>query len=657
VRSDIFRLARPLLLAFSIVIVATVSGQESFKTPDGMDVPAEPPPISGSPSELKKLPLEDLVDLQITSAARRPEKLSETSSAVDVITSEDIERSGVTNIPDALRLGTEMEVAEVDGHTWSISTRGFNTTVSNKMQVLMDGRSLYTPLFSGVFWDVQQTFLPDIQQIEIIRGPGATLWGANAVNGVINIQTKGADETQGFLLYGGGGYEQDGFGGLRYGGKVGDDTYYRVYAMYQSTEGLPFEFDGNEDPARIFQGGFRIDSKIQTGETLTLQGDFYGGNSEQINADDNEVDGQNILARWTHEVTADSSVMVQVYWDRTHRFIPDVFEEDRNTFDIETQYQVRCGEHYIVAGADYRLSHDDIGNLGPTLAFLPASDTQHLVSAYAQDEWHIVPDTFYLTVGSKFEWNSFSGFEAQPTGRFTWLPAKDQTIWGAISRAVRTPTRIDQDLLSPNPAFGFPPALIANPDFDSEKLVAYELGYRFKPFTNLSFDAAGYYNDYSDLRSIEPLPNGELKIENKLEGQSYGGSLATKWQINDWWHVDGSVSLLHVDIHRASGGHDINNGTGEANDPECSFIIHSAMDLPWHIRLDSFLRYVDDLPNPHTASYLTADVRLGWSFRPNCEIAIVGRNLFDNAHPEFARANMMTREVERSVYGTFKWSF
>jgi iron complex outermembrane receptor protein len=665
-RAHVLRPAKSAVLIWSIFLATNGFAQEAYRSP-GESNPPEPPaesPSAASPTELKKLPLEELVDLEITSASRRPEKLSETSSAVDVITAADIERAGVTNIPDALRLGTEMDVAQVDGHTWAISARGFNGSISNKMQVLMDGRSLYTPLFSGVFWDVQQTFLPDIEQIEIIRGPGATLWGANAVNGVINIRTKSADETQGLLLYGGGGFEQEGFGGLRYGGKVDDDTYYRVYVMHQGGDGLPVQGgdglpvqgDDAEDDLHITQGGFRIDSRMNPEDTVTLQGDFYAGNFAQLNSGDINVDGQNVLGRWTHEIDRDSSIMLQAYWDRTHRFIPNIFAEDRNTFDIETQYQFRYGEHYLVAGGNYRLSHDDIGNLGPSLAFIPDSDTQHLVSAYMQDEWHIVPDTFFITAGSKFEYNSFSGFEVQPTGRFTWLPGVGQTIWGAISRAVRTPTRLDQDLVAPNPAFGSTPILVPNRDFESETLIAYELGYRITATKELSFDAATYYNDYDNLRSVEPLPGGKFTIENKLEGTSYGGSLATRWQIADWWRLDGSVSLFHIDLHRAPGGHDVNNGTSEANDPECSFIIHSAVDLPWNLRFDSFLRYVDDLPNPHTPSYLTADVRLGWSPRKNCEIAIVGRNLFDNAHPEFAQTTL-TREVERSVYATLKWSF
>jgi iron complex outermembrane receptor protein len=657
VGTHILRLAIATVLTGFIVTATIGLGQEAIHSPDAgsPEPPAEPPSLGMSPSELKKLSLEELVDLQITSASRRPEKLSETASAVDVITAEDIERAGVTRIPDALRLGAEMDVAQVDGHTWAISARGFNGTISNKMQVLLDGRSLYTPLFSGVFWDVQQTFLPDIQQIEIIRGPGATLWGANAVNGVINIRTKSADETQGLLLYGGGGFEQQGFGGVRYGGKVGDDTYYRAYVMHQSNDGLPLQGDGNEDDTRITQGGFRIDSKVHSEDLLTLQGDFYTGNFEQLNGSDIDANGQNVLGRWTHTVDADSSLMLQTYWDRTYRLTPNVFEEDRNTFDIETQYQVRLGEHYIVAGANYRLSHDEIGNLGAGVAFIPETDTQHLVSGYLQDEWHIVPDTFFLTAGSKFEWNSFSGFEVQPTGRFTWLPSKDQTVWGAISRAVRTPTRIDQDLVFPNPAVG-PPILLPNRDFGSETLIAYELGYRIKPTTYLSFDLTGYYNDYDNLRSVEPLPGGTFNIQNKLEGESYGGSLAAKWQVTEWWRLDGNVSLFHVDIRRTEGGQDINNGTSETNDPECSFVIHSAMDLPWHVRFDTFLRYVDDLPHPRTPSYLTADVRLAWSPAKNCEIAIVGRNLFDDRHPEFA-STTATREVERSVYATFKWSF
>ncbi|MEY2545896.1 MAG: iron complex outerrane recepter protein [Verrucomicrobiota bacterium] len=640
-----FRFVCALALAFSFLIEKASAQEALAEGPSGT-----------SPTELKKLSLEELVDLQVTSASRRPENLWQTSSAVDVITSEDIERAGVTNIPDALRLGTELEVAQLDGHTWAISTRGFNTTVANKMQVLMDGRSLYTPLFSGVFWDVQQTFLPDLEQIEVIRGPGATLWGANAINGVINIRTKSADETQGFLAYGGGGFENEGFGGIRYGGKIDNNTFYRVYVMNENGDGLPIEgVGGQEDDRRMTQGGFRIDSKDHANNTFTFQGDFYTGNLDQLGMTDIDVDGQNAIGRWTHEWDKETSFMAQAYYDRTHRFVPGIFEEERNTFDIEVQHQFRYGEHYIVYGGNYRLSHDDIGNLGPGLAFIPSNDTQHLLSAYIQDEWHIVPDKFFLTAGSKFEYNTFSGFEVQPTARVTWLPAENQTVWGAISRAVRTPSRIDQNLVAPNPAFG-PPLLVPNPDFESETLIAYELGYRIKPTNTLAIDIAGYFNDYDNLRSVEPLPNGTFIIQNKVVGQSYGASISAKVRATDWWRIDGSVSLLQVDIDRAAGGHDVNNGAGEANDPNCMFMLHSAMDLPWHLQFDSFLRFVNDLPNPNTPSYLTADARLAWSPRKNYTFAIVGRNLFDNAHPEF-RTTTLSREVERSVFAIFEWRY
>ena len=623
-----------------------------------LDLDAPPPLMSSSsPSDLKKLPLEALVDVEITSASRRPENLWETSSAVDVITADDIEHAGVTTLPDALRLGTEVQVAQIDGHSWAVSVRGFDNTISNKVQVLMDGRSLYTPLFSGVFWDAQQTFLPDLEQIEIIRGPGATLWGANAVNGVINILTKSAEQTQGFLFYGGGGFEEDGFFGARYGGKIGDDTFYRVYVTHEEREGLPLEGDGDEDDGQMTQGGFRVDSKLNPDDHLTVQGDFYSGNFDQLDMGNIDLDGENVLGRWTHQFDTDSSLMFQAYWDRTYRLIPTVFEEERNTVDFEVQESLRYGDHYIVLGGNYRLSHDNIGNLGPTLAFIPDSETEHLLSGYVQDEWHIVPDKFYFTAGSKFEYNSFSGFEIQPTGRLTWMPDSNQTLWAAVSRAVRTPTRIDQNLVSPNPAFSMP-LLIANEDFGSEDLIAYELGYRIKATSTLSFDLAGYYNDYRHLRSVEPLPNGQITIENKLAGDTYGAGITTKWRVTDWWQLDGSVSLLHENIHTTEGGHDLNNAKGETNDPGASCIFHSGMDLPYHLRLDTYLRYVDDLPHPYTPSYVTGDLRLAWAPTKTYEFAIVGRNLFDEAHPEFASSTpALTREVERTVYVTFKCNF
>jgi iron complex outermembrane receptor protein len=408
------------------------------------------------------------------------------------------------------------------------------------------------------------------------------------------------------------------------------------------------------------QGGFRIDSTPNADDTLTLQGDVYRGRFGQLNAPDVEAEGGNLIGRWTRHLGDDSSLMLQTYFDYTHRLLVDVFEEHRNTFDIEVQHRFLIGErHDVIWGANYRLSADDIGNLGPSLAFIPDSETVHLVSAYVQDEFHLVPDTFSLTAGSKFEYNSFSGFEIQPSGRFAWKPAEGQLVWGAISRAVRTPTRIDQDLVAPNPSTGAPPILEGNRDFESEVLVAYELGYRIKPWNRASIDIAAFYNDYDNLRSIEPLgPGGSAPFvfKNKLEGTSYGGALTGKWRITDWWEVGGNVSVLQEDIHPKAGSASITSGASEGNDPNCSFVVRSSLDLPHHVQFDSILRYVGDLPNPPTPSYLTLDLRLAWSPYPNFEVAVVGRNLLDETHPEF-RGSTLTREVGRSVFGTFKWHF
>lgn len=644
-----------------IALAANVCAQDAVRPATEQDIPAQGPPqiTSLSPSQLKKLPLEQLVDVEINSASRRPEPLSQASSAVDVITGDEIERAGAMNIPDALRLGTEMEVAQIDGHTWAISARGFNISSANKMQVLMDGRSLYTPLFSGVFWDVQQTFLADLQQIEIIRGPGATLWGANAMNGVINIITKSAKDTQGLLLEGAGGTELQDFAGVRYGGQVNSNTYYRVYVMHEDRDSLHLEGGGDaQDGTDFTQGGFRIDSHPTREDTFTLQGDAYHGDFAQLGASDASADGQNVLGRWTREFDKDSSLMLQAYYDRTHRLIPDVFEEHRNTFDLEVQQRFVLGEHDVLVGGNYRLSHDDIGNLGPTLAFIPDERTVHLVSGYAQDEWHIIPDRFSLTIGSKLEYNSFSGFEYQPSGRFTWTPTQEQTIWGAVSRAVRTPARIDQDFVAPNPSTHGPPLLIANSDFESEELIAYELGYRVMPVNRLSLDLAGYYNDYSNLRSVEPLGPAPFPITlgNKLSGTTYGAALSVRWRPTDWWELNGSVSGLHEHFHLTSGSRSTSGASSEANDPDWMFVAHSMIDLPWRMKFDTVFRYVSDLPEPATPAYFTMDVRLAWSPVRNLEFAIVGRDLLGDHHPEF-RATTLTREAERSVFGTVKWTY
>ncbi|MDQ6861011.1 MAG: TonB-dependent receptor [Verrucomicrobiota bacterium] len=654
-RSPRFNLTSAFVLAHLLVVsVSQLVAQEAVRIPgSGSTEPYR------SPSELKKLSLEQLVNLEITSASRRPEPILEAASAIDVLTEETIHRSGAANIPDALRLAAGLEIAQVDGHSWAISARGFLIPGANKLQVLMDGRSLYTPLFSGVFWDVQRTFMPDLEQIEVIRGPGATLWGANAVNGVINIRTKSAKDTQGWLIDAGGGNEE-GYGGIRYGGQIGRDTYYRGYVMHQAHDSLSLTGGGDaQDETSFTQGGFRVDTKIG-GDAVTLQGDGYSGSFAQLHEHDVEADGGNFIARWTRELGADSSISLQTYYDRTHRLVPPGFEENRDTFDVELGGRLVWAQQDIVYGANYRVSADDIANLGPTFAFIPASKTVHLISGYVQDEWHIVPGKFSLIAGSKFEHNSFSGFEVQPTGRFVFIPTKNQSFWGGISRAVRTPTRIDQDFVAPNPSTGGAAVLLANPDFASEELTAYELGYKIQPTSTLSVDVAAYYNDYDRLRSVDVTATTPpaLLLANNLEGETYGGAVALRWRVTDWWHLDGSISALRVHLRAKAGSTDTSGGAGEANDPNYYGSIRSSFDLPGHLQLDAVLRYVDSLPHPATPAYTALDLRLAWSPRKNFELGIVGRNLLDPRHPEYANATAgLTHEVDRSVFATVRWTY
>jgi iron complex outermembrane receptor protein len=394
-------------------------------------------------TQLKSLSIEQLMEIDVTSVSRRSEPVSGAAAAITVITGEDIRRSGASNLPDALRIAVGLEVAQSDGNTWAVSSRGFNTTTSNKLLVLIDGRSIYTPLFSGVFWDVQDVMLEDVDRIEIIRGPGATLWGANAVNGVINILTKSARDTQGGLVSVGGGTEDQGFASFRQGGKVGEETAYRAYGKYSYRDSLAFADGGSaRDPLRRGQAGFRLDRSDAGSGAFTLQGDAYHGLAGQavVVRADTALDGANLLGRWTRTYSENSGSDLQVYYDYTHRQIPQWFEEHRHTLDVDYQHRKPFGARQdLVWGAGYRITHDQVGN-SPGVAFLPDHRTESLFSAFAQDEIRL-ESHLRLTLGTKLEHNYWTGFEVQPSVRLSWVPDDRRTLWGAISRAVRTPTR------------------------------------------------------------------------------------------------------------------------------------------------------------------------------------------------------------------------
>jgi iron complex outermembrane receptor protein len=621
---------------------------------------AQGPQAPGGIIELKKIPFEELFDIEITSVSRRPERLIGAASAIQVITAEDIHRSGASSLPEALRLASNLQVAQIHSFDWAISARGFNALTANKLLVLIDGRTVYTPLFSGVFWDAQQVMLEDIDRIEVISGPGAALWGANAVNGVINIITRSARDTQGALLSAGGGSHLRRFGSGRYGGRLGGDLYYRVYGMgFARDETFLRSGSGASNDWHVGQGGFRADLPRPDGTTLSVQGNFYGGDLGLAPPRDLTTDGQNLLGRWTRPLAGDGDLSVQLYWDRTHRRNPRIFSEALNTYDLEVQHRFRLGEgHKILWGGGYRLMLDRVLNGPlPNFAFYPAHRTLHLFSALLQDEITLLRDRLFLTAGAMFEHNSFSGFEVQPTARLAWTPAENHTLWAAVSRAVRSPSRIDTEIFIP----ARPPFFIRGGGgrFDSEELIAYELGYRTEVSRRLALSVSAFFNDYDNLRSVEPVAGapGQFIIRNRLEANTYGAELAATWRALDWWRLRGGYTYFRKEIS-LDRSRDIARGRNEGNDPHHQLLLQSMINFWRHFEFDSVLRYVDNLNQrgPVVPSYVTLDLRLGWNAMRGLEFAIVGQNLLDKRHAEFG-APAMRQEIPRSVYGKVTWKF
>ncbi|MGH8562809.1 MAG: TonB-dependent receptor domain-containing protein [Gammaproteobacteria bacterium] len=648
-------------LCASLLALAAVNCRAGETAPAPSSDAARVPAESGV-AQLKKLSLEELMDIEVTSVSKRPERLSETASAIQVITQEDIRRSGATRLPEALRLASNLEVAQIDSRQWAISARGFNSPFSNKLLVLIDGRTVYTPLFAGVFWEVQDTLLEDIDRIEVISGPGATLWGANAVNGVINIITKDAKDTQGALLADGGGTELRGFGGVRYGGALAPNLRYRVYGKYFDRDDtvLPDGLDGGDD-WHMGQGGFRMDWDASEGNAFTVQGDGYDGRISQAGADDIDVSGANVIGRWSHTFYERSDLTLQLYYDRTHRNDPRTISEDLDTYDVDFQHRFPLGErHDIVWGLGYRLIEDDVSN-GPIVAFLPPQVSRQWFSGFVQDEMALMKDRLHLTIGTKIEHNDYTGFEFQPSGRLAWRLSEQQTLWSAISRAVRTPSRVDRELFQPVS----PPFLIAGgPDFDSEELLAYELGYRVQPFSRLALSLAAYYNDYDDLRSqeqVSPPMALPVIVANGLEGESYGAELTADYRVTDWWRLRAGYTELRIDLRPKPDSTDTTQGSNESNDSKHYFSLRSLLDLPGRWELDAAFRYVSRIDNQQVPAYGELDVRLGWRPSPELEFSMVGQNLLHDEHAEFGALTTLgeitRREIERGVFAKLLWRF
>lgn len=656
---------------------------------NGMTLPGS----DSQPTEnLLSLSIEELLQLEITSAAKKPQKISDTAAAIFVITQQDIRRSGATSIPEVLRLAPGINVARIDGNKWAITARGFNGRFANKLLVLMDGRSVYTPLFSGVYWDVQDTMLEDIERIEIIRGPGATLWGANAVNGVINIITKHSEKTHGLLLKGGYGSEERGFTALRYGDSLGSNSNYRTYLKYFNRDSFDAQ-DGGEaaDDWNAFRGGFRFDSRLSPHDTLTIQGDAYSGTEGQtdeefsllspsfrnISDSDTDFSGANLLLRWERTLSTFSNLALQAYYDRTKRDETVLLKETRDTLDIDFQHRFALGQRQeIIWGLGYRVSWDDIDPREPTMTINDDDQTDQMASIFIQDEITLKEDLLRLILGTKLEHNDYTGFELQPNARLIWSPSESHSVWAAVSRAVRTPSRFEKDgtleinLIPPAPPT---PLMVVtadgNSDYDSEELLAWELGYRFMPKPAFSLDLAAFLNVYNNLRSAEPQALGSSalpaylivprELDNNLKAKTWGFELASDWQAAKFWRLQAAYSYLQMDVDTTKGSGDIGSiELMEGTSPEHQLSLRSSMDLPHNIELDLWLRYADNLESQDTDGYLTLDMRLGWQPRPGLELSLVGQNLFQSSHQEYdPEFQALASEVPRGIYGQAIWRY
>ncbi|MCA1649313.1 MAG: TonB-dependent receptor [Acidobacteria bacterium] len=614
-------------------------------------------PVTVSAQDLKRLSIEELAELDVTSVSRRVERLSDTAAAVSVVLQDDIRRTGVTTLAEAMRLADAVDVARFDGRTWAISARGFNISTANKLLVLIDGRTVYSPLFAGTFWDVHDTIMADVDRIEVIRGPGGTIWGANAVNGVVNVITKDASSTRGSVVLVSGGTEEHVTASARYGDRLGSAGSYRVYGKYRQRDANRFASGASaDDSLQLGLGGFRMDSGDQGDVSWTVQGDLYKGTEALFDRDDTDVSGGSLLGRWTRRFSARSEFRAQVYYDRTFRMVPRQFEETRDTLDIDTHHRLRLARrHDIVVGAGFRVTEgDDLGIAG--FAFVPQKRTAKLFSVFAQDEVVVRPDRLFLTVGSKFERNDFTGLEVQPTVRIRWNAHRTSTVWGSVSRAVRLPTRVDTDLrIFQNNRL----ILSGSEAFESESAIAYEGGYRLRPHARASLDLAAFVNRYDRIRSQEFPSRLGLVIElgNTLNAKTSGVELGGAFQAAANWRVHGSYAYLHKSITMDAGSRDLSKGASEGNDPSHLFSMRSYLDLPRGVALDATFRYVARRPDPVVPAYGELDLRLGWAARPGWELSLIGQNLLHDRHPEFGAPTPLRYEFERGVFARSIWRF
>ncbi|MEI6126054.1 MAG: TonB-dependent receptor [Pseudomonadota bacterium] len=644
--------------------------------------------------------LEELMDYEVTSVSRRPERAFTAEAALYVITQEDIRRSCATTLPELFRMVPGLQVARSKSDTWAISSRGFNGQYANKLLVLIDDRTVYSPLFAGVFWDMQDMILEDIERIEVIRGPGATLWGSNAVNGVINIITKKAQETKGSLVSTAWGTTGDGYTGLRYGGKLNENFSYRVYAKYSKLANI--ENTNTTGDPKYYSVGFRIDGKLTDMDMLTVVGgsvDSY--ERHKTNTFDNtdsahflldpvsvaehelrrHLENRYLLARWRHVFSECSNMTLQAYYNREQFKWTDgtgdsFYERDRfDTLDIDFQHTIGITQsNTLVWGIGYRYINSNLSD-SSTTSFDPMKSRSNLFSAFVQDKIILVKNLLTLTIGSKYEHTYFTGNEYQPSARLCLTPNHQHSVWTSVSRAVRSPGFNEHDItltmpLSPAGSH-YPLAgqVKGNRDYRSEDLLAYEIGYRFAPLPILTVDIVGFYNTYDHLRTIEDTGLVEergssvfsSKVYNRMDGKNYGFELLATCQVLDWWKLQPAFTHLKMVLDPDSDSKDMQHELDEGINPKNRVSVRSLMDLSHTVELDITLYYTDALSGYSIKRHFEMDARIGWRPFKNLELSLIGQNLFHRNHNEFtneiSKGTMPPSEVRRSVYGRISWEF
>jgi iron complex outermembrane recepter protein len=655
---------------------------------------AHPQSAPGQKDELKELSLEQLGSVEVTTAAKAPEQVWKTPAAIYVITQDDIRRSGATSIPEALRLAPGVEVARTSSGKWSIGIRGFGTGLSRDVLVLIDGRSVYTTLLAGTYWEVQDTLMEDIERIEVIRGPGGTVWGPNAVNGVINIITRNSKDTQGALASLGGGNEEQGFLNTRYGGNNGKGLSYRVYAK-AFNRGSEYHFDNdNYDRWGAVQGGFRADWVKNQRDSFTLQGDLYDerlGETSVLSsytppfsrsaAGNALLSGGNVLGRWTRSFSEGDDIQLQAYYDRTNHHELN-FGDIRDTVDVDFLQRFHLGSrNHVTWGLGARASHGHEIEISSGLYFSPDTLTDQLYTAFVQDEISLIPNRLNLEAGTKILHTNFTGIEAEPSARLLWTPTQTQTLWLAFTRAVRTPSDSERDFFlssnigtftnSSGLTLPFFARFNGNPNFKPEKLLGYEMGYRRLVGKNVYFDVAGFFNQYSDLFSedligapfLEDTPDPNVPhfllpadFGNGLKGSTTGGEIAPEWRPTSFWRLRGSYSFLHMVIQKNAGSLDVEPPSAITGaSPQHQVQMQSSFDLPKRVTFDFDYRFVSALPALAVFAYSSANARIAWSLGKHIELSVVGENLLQPYHVESPGDPGPNVAIKRSFYGKLLW--